>query len=105
MQVVRQALAPFEAQGIQFHAFRSRMAAKHRFVSMHVLVPGQWTVQKGHDTLEQVERAVRSALSDTTVFTHLEPLEDPVAFADQGLQGSDGWAVPTEGSPPPTGNR
>ncbi len=101
MGVVRQALAPFEAQGIQFHAFRSRMAAKHRFVSMHVLVPGQWTVQHGHDTLEQVEHAVRSALSDTTVFTHLEPLEDPVAFADQGLEGSDGFATPVQAPPPP----
>ncbi|MFN8474142.1 MAG: cation diffusion facilitator family transporter [Anaerolineae bacterium] len=101
MQVIYQALAPFAQQGIQFHAFRSRMAAQHRFVSMHVLVPGEWTVQKGHDTVERVERAIRSALADTTVFTHLEPLEDPIAFADQGLQGSDGWLLPEQGQPPP----
>ncbi|MFN8497010.1 MAG: cation diffusion facilitator family transporter [Anaerolineae bacterium] len=99
MQVVHQALTPFAQQGIQFHAFRSRMAAQHRFVSMHVLVPGEWTVQKGHDTLEQVEKAVRAALPDTTVFTHLEPIEDPIAFADQGLQGSDGWLLPGDGKP------
>ena len=28
---------------------------RERFVSMHVLVPGDWTVQRGHDLLEEVE--------------------------------------------------
>ena len=55
MQVVHQALTPFAQQGIQFHAFRSRMAAQHRFVSMHVLVPGEWTVLRGHEYLEMIE--------------------------------------------------
>jgi divalent metal cation (Fe/Co/Zn/Cd) transporter len=52
---------------------------------MHVLVPGAWTVQEGHNLCEQVESAVRQALPQTTVMTHLEPREDPVSWDDRGL--------------------
>jgi hypothetical protein len=48
-------------------------------------VPGDWTVQRGHDLLEDVERDIRAALGSVTVFTHLEPVEDPVAWEDIGL--------------------
>lgn len=75
----------FRARGIDFHAVRTRQAAARRFVSLHVLVPGAWTVQQGHDLAEQVEDALRQALPDTTAFTHLEPREDPAAYDDIGL--------------------
>ena len=77
-------------QGVQFHALRTRQAAARRFVSMHVLVPGEWSVQRGHLLLEQVERAVRAALPNATVFTHLEPIEDPLSFEDQQLDRAEG---------------
>lgn len=76
-------------QGVQFHALRTRQAAARRFVSMHVLVPGEWSVQRGHLLLEQIEREVRVALPYATVFTHLEPLEDPLSFADQQLDRAE----------------
>jgi cation diffusion facilitator family transporter len=82
---VAEALAPFQAKGTLFHAIRTRVAGPRRFVSMHVLVPGVWTVQQGHDLCEQVEAAVREALPRTTVLTHLEPREDPVSWDDRGL--------------------
>jgi len=82
---VAEALAPFQAKGTLFHAIRTRVAGPRRFVSMHVLVPGGWTVQQGHDLCEQVEAAVREALPRTTVLTHLEPREDPVSWDDRGL--------------------
>ena len=82
---VAEALAPFQAKGTLFHAIRTRVAGPRRFVSMHVLVPGVWTVQQGHDLCEQVEAAVREALPRTTVLTHLEPREDPVSWEDRGL--------------------
>jgi cation diffusion facilitator family transporter len=78
-------LAPYGVQGVRFHAIRTRKAAARRFVTMHVLVPGEWTVQRGHTLLEQVEREVRDALPNAIVFTHLEPVEDPVSFDDVGL--------------------
>jgi cation diffusion facilitator family transporter len=73
------------AEGVEYHALRTRQAAARRFVSVHILVPGSWTVQRGHRLLDQIEDDVRKALPNTTVFTHLEPLEDPSSFEDQTL--------------------
>lgn len=78
-------VATYRARGVDFHAIRSRQAAARRFVSMHVLVPGDWTVQRGHQLLEDIEREVRAALPNCSVLTHLEPLEDQASFADVGL--------------------
>lgn len=75
----------FRAQGVEFHAIRTRAAAGRSFVSMHVLVPGAWTVKQGHDLVEQVEHEVAATAPGTTVFTHLEPLEDPTSYKDEGL--------------------
>jgi divalent metal cation (Fe/Co/Zn/Cd) transporter len=58
-------------------------------VSFHVQVPGQWSVQQGHELLETIEHDVRRALSPVTVFTHLEPVEDPVSWRDATLNRSD----------------
>lgn len=70
---------------IQFHALRTRRAGHRAFVSMHVLVPGAWSVQQGHDLIEQIEGELRTALKFATIFTHLEPIEDPASFRDTRL--------------------
>lgn len=76
------ALAPFRAEGVVFHALRTRQAGQQRFVSLHVLVPGAWTVQRGHDLLERIEASVSTSLPGVVVDTHLEPVEDPVSWRD-----------------------
>jgi cation diffusion facilitator family transporter len=82
---IKQALVPHEAEGVQFHALRTRQAGARGFVSMHVLVPGAWTVHHGHELLERIEKDVRLALPDAVVFTHLESLDDPRSWDDQSL--------------------
>ncbi|MCL4258894.1 MAG: cation diffusion facilitator family transporter, partial [Anaerolineales bacterium] len=73
-------------QGVQYHALRTRQSGARSFVSLHVLVPGGWTVARGHRLLERVEAAVRAALSgDVTVFTHLESIGDMASYEDEGL--------------------
>lgn len=72
-------------EGIEFHALRSRQAGSRAFVSVHVLVPGAWTVQHGHDLVERVEDDLRAQLPRATIFTHLEPVEDPKSFTDIDL--------------------
>lgn len=72
-------------QGIEYHAVRTRQAGARRFVSCHILVPGSWSVQRGHLLLEQIEAGIRSRLTDVTVFTHLEPRDDPLSFDDMHL--------------------
>jgi cation diffusion facilitator family transporter len=68
---------------VRFHALQTRESGRQRFVSMHVLVPGAWTVHQGHDLLEKVEEEIRHVLPDTVISTHLEPIEDPRAWDDQ----------------------
>ncbi len=79
------ALQPYRSEGVVFHAIRNRQAGRRSFVSMHVLVPGRWTVQQGHDLLKRVEADVRTPLPHNTIFTHIEPLEDPTSFDDATL--------------------
>jgi cation diffusion facilitator family transporter len=79
-------LSGYESRGIRFHAVRTRAAGQRRFVSMHVLVPGRWTVKRGHDLSEEIEEGLADALQgNTTFFIHIEPSEDPASFQDQDL--------------------
>ncbi len=67
---------------ISFHAVQTRASGRQRFVSLHVLVPGDWSVQRGHDILCALEDDLHHALDDLTVYTHLEPREDPRSWDD-----------------------
>jgi cation diffusion facilitator family transporter len=78
-------LDQYREQGLDFHALRTRQAGSRAFVSLHVLVPGEWTVQQGHDWAERIERDIRRTVPRANVMTHLEPLEDPVSLLDQDL--------------------
>ena len=78
-------LVGYREQGLDFHALRTRQAGSRVFVTLHVLVPGQWTVQQGHDWAERIEGDIRQMLPQAHVTTHLEPLEDPVSMIDQEL--------------------
>jgi cation diffusion facilitator family transporter len=83
--ILADVLSRYQREGIVFHALRTRIAGARRFVSMHVLVPRSWSVQRGHDLCERIERDVIEALPGSSVFTHLEPLEDPVSWDDRML--------------------
>jgi cation diffusion facilitator family transporter len=86
---IRDVLDAYAAEGLRFHALRTRQAGARRFASVHVLVPGAWTVQRGHDVVEQIEGDLRSRLPNLSVVTHLEPVEDPVSWADVPLDRAD----------------
>ena len=74
-----------EKQGIDYHALRTRQSGARHFISVHILVPDEWTVQKGHDLTEEIELEICRVVPESTVFTHLEPLEDPLSFEDLEL--------------------
>lgn len=82
IRTIQKAFVPYELNGIQFHALQTRRAASRNFVSFHVLVPGQWSVQQGHELLEEIEAELRNVLPNVYVSTHLEPLEDPLSYKD-----------------------
>lgn len=87
--VLRRVAAGYPPGSVEFHAVQTREAGQERFVSMHVLVPGAWTVAEGHDLLEQVESEVHAGLPGARVHTHLEPREDPRSYED----GTGGFGV------------
>jgi cation diffusion facilitator family transporter len=85
---IKSVLAVYKQDGIQFHALRTRRSGARCFVSVHVLVPGNWTVQRGHELLEQIENEIRQVTANVTVFTHLEPLDEAVSWEDITLDRS-----------------
>ena len=87
---IKAVLEEYETQGLLWHALRTREAGTRRFMSVHLLVPGEWTVQRGHDLAEEVEAALRAVVPRLHVLTHLEPIEDPVSFLDATLDGAAG---------------
>jgi cation diffusion facilitator family transporter len=78
-------LEKYTRDGAQYHALRTRQAGSRQFVSFHFLVPGRWTVQRGHHLLENIEADIRRMLPNATVFTHLESLNDPASWEDTSL--------------------
>jgi cation diffusion facilitator family transporter len=88
-KAVYHALEPYEQDGIHFHALLTRQAGARRFVSLHVLVPGSWTVQKGHELLERIEADIRRALPNVNVITHLESLDDSASWDDIALDRAE----------------
>ena len=84
-RAIESVLDSYRRQGLDFHALRTRQAGTRAFISLHVLVPGKWTVQLGHDWSERIEADIRQAVTYAHITTHLEPMEDPVSLADQVL--------------------
>jgi cation diffusion facilitator family transporter len=94
--LLKSAMEPYLAEGIQYHALRTRQSGARRFISLHVLVPGAWTVRQGHGLLERLEADIRRAVPNISVLTHLEALEDPASWEDVALDRS---GEPATGAP------
>jgi cation diffusion facilitator family transporter len=87
---IKEILDAHSAAGVRYHALRTRQAGARRFISFHILVPGSWTVQRGHDLLERIEERIREAIPNSVVDTHLEPIEDPASWQDTRLERPTG---------------
>ena len=90
LRAIEEVLDRYRAQGIAFHALRTRQSGARRFVTVHVLVPGAWPVKRGHDLAEAIEQEICERLPHGSVLTHLEPLEDPVSYQDADLDRGHG---------------
>ncbi len=91
------ALAPVEVRAVReaiedeleptttYHALRTRRAGSRRFVDLHLLVPGRFSVAHGHDLANRIERAVATVLPGAETTVHLEPVEDRNSWRDSAL--------------------
>ncbi len=82
---VRDVLNRRAPQGVGWHALRMRQTGHRRFISFHLLVPGAWTVARGHALLEEVEAEIRRSVPHANVLGHLEPIEHPDSYKDMEL--------------------
>ncbi len=85
---IMQVLDQYRTRGVQYHALRTRQAGARKFISVHILVPGEWTVHRGHQLLEQLELDIKAALPGVQILTHLEPLETLTDWDDRGTPSS-----------------
>jgi cation diffusion facilitator family transporter len=79
-------LESYRQGSVSFHAVRTRQAGRRSFVSLHVLVPGAWTVREGHALADRLERDIHEALPGAAVTTHIEPIDDPASLDDVELE-------------------
>jgi cation diffusion facilitator family transporter len=85
LEAIERVLDSYRRQGLEFHALRTRQAGARAFATLHVLVPGAWSVQLGHDWCERIETDIHGVLPHVHITTHLEPREDPVSLSDREL--------------------
>ena len=82
---VKSILDSYKEQGVGYHALRSRQAAARKFMVVHLLVPGNWTVRKSHSLAEQFENRVGETITNANIVTHIEPIEDPLSMKDANI--------------------
>ncbi len=81
-EIIAAVMTKYRGKEVDFHALRTRQAASRRFVTVHMLVPGAWTVKDAHHFAEQFESDIRTALGEAVITTHLEPIEDELSMHD-----------------------
>ncbi|QHN26362.1 cation diffusion facilitator family transporter [Gordonia pseudamarae] len=79
-------LDEFGTPEVTFHDVRTRESGHVRFMQMHMLVPGDWTVQRAHDLAEQVEARLEAVVDDLIPTIHVEPIGDPRAYEQWRLE-------------------
>ena len=83
---VKTILESYKEQGVSYHALRSRQSAARKFMVVHLLVPGSWTVRKSHQLAEQFETRVLETVKNTNIVTHVEPIDDPLSMEDASVE-------------------
>jgi cation diffusion facilitator family transporter len=84
MDKINQVIEKYKVQNIKFHSIMTRQSGQRKFILVHILMPGIWNIHQGHNIAEEIEKDIRMLFpsDQTTVFTHLEPLEDRESMLD-----------------------
>ncbi|HOV36205.1 MAG: hypothetical protein PWR15_784 [Bacteroidota bacterium] len=83
---VKKYLDSLKEKDITYHSLMTRQAGQRKFISFHLLVPGAWTVQQGHENADIIEETIEDMFDEpVTVTSHIEPVEDPASLKDIGI--------------------
>jgi len=83
---VKKYLDSLKEKNITYHSLMTRQAGQRKFISFHLLVPGAWTVQQGHENADMIEETIEDMFDEpVTVTSHIEPVEDPASLKDIGI--------------------
>lgn len=82
MNKIKEILDRYRRERIIYHSLYTRKAASKNFIFLHLLMPGDWHINRGHEVTKRIEGEIKSALDESDVFIHIEPINDPDAFDD-----------------------
>lgn len=68
---------------VAYHRLRARKSGPRRFIDLHLVVPGEQTVQAAHDLCEQLEAEIEAVLPNASVTIHVEPAEDAASWDEE----------------------
>jgi cation diffusion facilitator family transporter len=83
-------LAPYREHAVEHQPLRTRRAGARSFVSLHVLVPGTWTVHQGHQEVVRIQSDIRRVLPDASVIIHMDAGQDSPAGGNATQQQAEG---------------
>ncbi len=86
IQIITEALQT-QAPDAPFHGLRSRKSGSRRFIDVHLLLPGECSVQEAHELCDRIERLVESRLNNTSLTIHVEPVEDDASWDGHCIGG------------------
>lgn len=67
-------LGSYAANHVTYKNLLTRTAGTHCFAHVDILVPGDWSVEKAHVLLDEIEARIATEVHGTQISTHLEPL-------------------------------
>jgi cation diffusion facilitator family transporter len=79
---IEEIIAQSENRVLQYHGLRTRKSGSLRFIDLHLLTPGEWTVRQAHEYAEAIEAKIKAQFNDVETTIHIEPLEDSRSYGD-----------------------
>jgi len=80
--IIEDVIAQSETKSVQYHGLRTRKSGNLRFIDLHLLTPGEWTVRQAHEYTEIIEAKIKAQFKEVETTIHVEPVEDPRSYGD-----------------------
>lgn len=65
-----------EPRVCSYHKLRHRHSGRYHWVDFHIMVPPEWSVQRGHNVASAIEYEIERALGEGNATAHIEPCKD-----------------------------